>query len=75
MYDFKFLKDLRTPTFALTVIDRALINDDYAGRFQNLRKKGLIMDGKDPIASNMDLQSVMQYPLDCNDNKMVDIYL
>ena len=33
------------------------------------------MDGKDPITSNMDLQSVMQYPLECNDNKMVDIYL
>jgi hypothetical protein len=59
LYDFKFIKDLRTPEFALTIIDRALVNDEKPGRFSNLRKKGLIMDGKDPITSNMDLQSVI----------------
>jgi len=46
---------MRTPMFELTLIERALVNDEKFGRFFNFRKKGLVMDGKDPICSNMDL--------------------
>lgn len=66
---------MRTPVFCLSIIERALRNDPTTQRFSSLRKKGLVMDGKDTITSNMDLESVMQYPLLCNDTKMVDIYL
>ena len=59
MYDFKFIKDLRTPLFALTVIERAFINDEKFPRYRNMRKMGVIQDGKDVITSNLDLQSVL----------------
>ena len=61
-YDFKFVTNLMTPSFALTLIEKALVNDRKFGRFRNFRKTALIMDGKDVITSNMDLVPVIMQP-------------
>ena len=75
LWDFKFLKDMRTPTFTLSLIERVLINDQILHRFESFRKIGSLMDGRDVITANLDHQSTIQYPLERHDNMMVDIYI
>lgn len=40
-----------------------------------MRKNGLVMDGKDVIGSNFDLQPIIIQPLLRKDFKMCDLYV
>ena len=58
-YDFKFIKDLTTPVFAMTLLERAFTSDTNFTRMQTSRTLGILQDGKDIIGTNMDLQSIV----------------
>ena len=54
MFDFVFIRDMRTPIFALSLIERVLADDFNCARFINFRNQGFLLDGQDVIIADLD---------------------
>lgn len=74
-YDFKFIKDLRTPRFALTLLEKVLSSDEKYDRMDHFQKQGLYMQSNDVIRTNLNQQSVIEISLSNNEHIMVNTYL
>lgn len=59
----------------MNLIERVFTADKNQERFLNYRKNGYVLNGQDAIGINMDFQSVIQFPMEHRDFKIVEIYL
>ena len=53
-WDFRFFKDLETPKFAITLLERALTDDEMVLRYDLFRKQEIQMNTNDIIGSTFD---------------------
>ena len=60
---FKFITDYNTNEFSLSLLERMMINDKSYYRYKRLKAHKLILDLRNLIGYNLNMESIIQYRL------------